>query len=229
MKRIFSIMFAAAMLSMVLVACGNDEPNKTAKPVIASEVQGNEVIAQATGNGEVLLYSEGELTTNPVSFLRAHDDYSVTLTATAQEEGKEISDKAKLVLEVPKSDNPNILKAESIYENVNNLHFAFDIDMSKDLSYIYLYNIIFTIGTQQSPALNVRIDAPVTYDKNTATYTFSGTGLPPYQIRGGSLIPMTDELYRVNDLTCTINLKNKTYSITFDCHGGHYDSTGYIK
>lgn len=228
MKKIFSILFSATMLCMVLVACGDDEP-KTTKPVITFEVQGNEVIAQATGNGEVLLYSEGELTTNPVSFLRALDDYSVTLTATAQEEGKEISDKATLVVEIPKSDNPATLKAESVYESENDLHFTFDIDMRQDLSYIYLHNIIFTIGTQQSPALNIRIDAPVTYDKNTATYTFSGTGLAPYQIRGGSLIPMTDELYRVNDLTCTINLKSKTYSITFDCHGGHYDSNGKIK
>jgi len=229
MKKIFSILFIATMLSMTLMSCGDDEPGKTKAPKINYEIQEEAVIVTAVGNGEVVLYQDGEPTTNPVTVLRSYEDRNITFTATAQEEGKEISEETNLAIEVPFNDNLQVLTVNSAYDNETETHFTFDINLNKELSIIELYNIVFTIGSAQSPAMNIRIDAPVTYDRNTRTYTYAGTGITPYMIRGGSLIPMEGDAYRVTDLTCTVNVKDKTYSISFDCHGGHYENSGKIK
>lgn len=229
MKKIFSILFIATMLSMTLMSCGDDEPGKTKAPKINYEIQEEAVIVTAVGNGEVVLYQDGEPTTNPVTVLRSYEDRNITFTATAQEEGKEISEETHLAIEVPFNDNLQVLTVNSAYDNETETHFTFDINLNKELSIIELYNIVFTIGSAQSPAMNIRIDAPVTYDRNTRTYTYAGTGITPYMIRGGSLIPMEGDAYRVTDLTCTVNVKDKTYSISFDCHGGHYENSGKIK
>ena len=229
MKKIFSILFIATMLSMTLMSCGDDEPGKTKAPKINYEIQEEAVIVTAVGNGEVVLYQDGEPTTNPVTVLRSYEDRNITFTATAQEEGKEISEETHLAIEVPFNDNLQVLTVNSAYDNETETHFTFDINLNKELSIIELYNIVFTIGPAQSPAMNIRIDAPVTYDRNTRTYTYAGTGITPYMIRGGSLIPMEGDAYRVTDLTCTVNVKDKTYSISFDCHGGHYENSGKIK
>jgi hypothetical protein len=229
MKKIFSILFIATMLSMTLMSCGDDEPGKTKAPKINYEIQEEAVIVTAVGDGEVVLYQDGEPTTNPVTVLRSYEDRNITFTATAQEEGKEISEETHLAIEVPFNDNLQVLTVNSAYDNETETHFTFDINLNKELSIIELYNIVFTIGSAQSPAMNIRIDAPVTYDRNTRTYTYAGTGITPYMIRGGSLIPMEGDAYRVTDLTCTVNVKDKTYSISFDCHGGHYENSGKIK
>ena len=75
-------------------------------------------------------------------------------------------------------------KLESVYLEPTDTHFMFDIDLNKDSSSIYLYNIVFHIGEAVSPAMNIRIDAPVTVDKSGKVYTYSGTNIMPYLLRG---------------------------------------------
>ena len=120
-------------------------------------------------------------------------------------------------------------KLESVYSEPTDTHFMFDIDLNKDSSSIYLYNIVFRIGEAVSPAMNIRIDAPVTVDKSGKVYTYSGTGIMPYMLRGSTPVPMPGDAYLVTDLTCTVDTKNKQYSITFDCHGGHFNDAGKLK
>ena len=110
-------------------------------------------------------------------------------------------------------------KLESVYLEPTDTHFMFDIDLNKDSSSIYLYNIVFHIGEAVSPAMNIRIDAPVTVDKSGKVYTYSGTTIMPYLLRGNTPVPMP----------CKVDTKDKKYSITFDCHGGHYDDSGKLK
>jgi hypothetical protein len=124
---------------------------------------------------------------------------------------------------------PTTQNLESVYQNETDAHYLFDIDMDKDSSAIYLYNIRFTIGQVQSPAMNIRIDAPVTVDKDGKVYTYAGTGIHPYMQRGGTMLRLYDDIYLVTDLTCKVDTKNLTYSITFDCHGGHFDDHGSLK
>lgn len=128
-------------------------------------------------------------------------------------------------------DDPPIptQKLESVYLEPTDTHFMFDIDLNKDSSSIYLYNIVFHIGEAVSPAMNIRIDAPVTVDKSGKVYTYSGTNIMPYLLRGNTPVPMPGETYLVTDLNCKVDTKDKKYSITFDCHGGHYDDRGKLK
>lgn len=124
---------------------------------------------------------------------------------------------------------PEAQKLETMYQDATETHFMFDIDMEKDSSSIYMYNIVFTIGSASSPAMNIRVDAPVTVDKTGKVFTFAGTGIHPYMQRGSSMMQLTDDRYLVTDLICIVNTANKTYDITFDCHGGHFAEQGKLK
>ena len=118
---------------------------------------------------------------------------------------------------------------ESAYTDPTDTHFLFDIDLEKDSSTIYLYNIVFRIGEAVSPAMNIRIDAPVTVDQTGKIYTYAGTNIMPYMLRGNTSVPMTGPAYLVTDLLCNVNTKDRTYYIKFDCHGGHFEETGRLK
>ncbi len=118
---------------------------------------------------------------------------------------------------------------ESEYENETDTHFRFDIDMDKDSSSIYMYNIVFHIGEATSPAMTLRVDAPVTVDKAKKVYTYSGTGIVAYMMRGSTWVPMPGEAYLVHNLLCTIDTNVKSYYIKFDCHGGHFEESGKLK
>ncbi len=126
-------------------------------------------------------------------------------------------------------DVPTTASLESQYESETDVHFLFDINTEKDSSSIYMYNIVFTIGDAVSPAMNIRVDAPVTVDKTGKIFTYAGTGIHPWMKRGSTMMQLTDPRYLVTDLTCTVNTSNKTYSIKFDCHGGHFDNTGTLR
>ena len=123
---------------------------------------------------------------------------------------------------------PDAQKIESVYENETDTHYMFDIDMDKDSSDIYLYNVSFTIGDRVSPPMTLRIPAPVTVDKSGNVFTYAGTGIVADMQRGTTWMPMTNADYLVHNLTCMVNTKNKTFAISFDCHGGHFEDNGKI-
>jgi len=229
MKKFFSILFVLTMLGMVFTSCGDDEPGQTAAPEIIYEIQEDQAIVTAKGQGEVLLYLDGVSTTNPTILKRSYQDYVAFFTATAKEANQQISETTTLELTIPKNDKLVHFSVESEYESETDTHFLFDIDMDKDSSSIYMYNIVFRIGEATSPAMTLRADAPVTVDKDGKVYTYAGTGIVAYMMRGTTWMPMPGESYLVNNLTCTVDTKNSTYSIAFDCHGGHFDETGQLK
>lgn len=86
---------------------GGEEPDttvqeKTPMPEITVEVTDKYVIIGATGNGNVMLYFDGFYSPeNPVHYVRSGVDRSVVVTATAQEEGKLISDTARRMVDIP--------------------------------------------------------------------------------------------------------------------------------
>ena len=120
-----------------------------------------------------------------------------------------------------------VQKLESVYLEPTDAHYMFDIDLEKDSSSIYLYNAVFTIGERVSPAMNIRIDAPVTVDKTGKIYTYSGTDIVPYLLMGPTPVPSPG--FMVTNLTCTVNVKDKTYDLYFNCHGGEYAANGVLK
>lgn len=91
---------------------GGEEPDttvleKTPMPEITVDVTDKYVIIGATGNGNVMLYFDGFYSPdNPVHYVRSGVDRSVVVTATAQEDGKLISDTARRVVDVPAVEVP---------------------------------------------------------------------------------------------------------------------------
>ncbi|MBP3737466.1 MAG: dockerin type I repeat-containing protein [Muribaculaceae bacterium] len=115
----------------------------------------------------------------------------------------------------------------SEYANENDTHFEFKLDEAMGTGSITVYNVVFTIGDRQSPAMTIRIpDAKFTRTGNVIT--FDDTDIAPEMLRGSGFIPMGDPQYNVTDLKCVLNLEAKTFTITFKCHGGQYDQNGTI-
>ena len=73
----------------------------TATPVISYEVTEDNVIITVTGDGEVHVYVDGVEVENPYIIPRGEEDVTVVVTATAQEDGKEISQTATAEVVVP--------------------------------------------------------------------------------------------------------------------------------
>lgn len=228
MKKLLpALLFAALFLTFA--ACGDDEPGQTAAPEITYEILEDVAVVSAKGQGEVLLYLDGAGTTNPTTLQRSYQDYVAVFTATAKEGDKKISEITTLELTIPKSEKLVRFTAKSVYENETDARFQFDIDLDKDSSSIYMYNIVFHIGEATSPAMTLRVDAPVTVDKSGKVYTLAGTGIMAYMLRGTTWMPMPGEAYMVNNLISTVNPGAKTYTISFDCHGGHFEKEGKLQ
>ena len=77
------------------------EPQPTPTPEISYEVTEDAVIITATGEGEVLLYVDGEPVENPCTIERGATDVVVVVTATAQAEDMLISDVATMEITIP--------------------------------------------------------------------------------------------------------------------------------
>ena len=127
-------------------------------------------------------------------------------------------------------DEPEIIQSqqlESVVDDETGVRIVFDIDLTKDSSSVYIYNVVFTIGDRTSKPMDIRIDSPCSVDKTGTIYTYQGTDMTPYMLMGTSFVPFPS--MPVTDFICTVNTKEKTYSTSFDCHGGHYDKNGKLK
>lgn len=82
------------------------EPAVTAAPVITYDIQDDEAIISATGDGEVLLYINGVTRENPCVYPRGNTDVTLTVVATAQESGKEMSTSTMEILVPAKAYTP---------------------------------------------------------------------------------------------------------------------------
>ena len=101
----------------------------TETPVITYEVTDDEVIITVTGNGEVHVYVDGVEVENPYTIPRGEEDVVVVVTATAQEDGKEISETATEEITVPAKEvapEPNDYKIEPLWviDDLSFLPFA---------------------------------------------------------------------------------------------------------
>ena len=124
--------------------------------------------------------------------------------------------------EMPKTQN-----LESVHENEGDTYFVFDIDMNKDKSVIYMYNIQFA---PRAPKMTLRVNVPVSLNQSDNAYILSGTGLVAEMYsESAGWIPMPDEQYQLNNLMCTVFPNTKLYSISFDAHGGHFQMEGKLR
>ena len=125
--------------------------------------------------------------------------------------------------EVPKTQN-----LTTVHEGESDQYFVFDIDMSKDKSTIYMYNIQFA---PNAPKMNLRVNVPVNLNQSGSAYIMIGTNLicEMDMPSAGGWVPMPDEQYQLKNLTCTVNPKAKLYAISFDAHGGHFEDSGKLQ
>jgi len=128
-------------------------------------------------------------------------------------------------------DEPKVPETQnltSVHEGESDKYFVFDIDMKKDKSTIYMYNIQFA---PRAPQLTLRVNVPVSLNAGGDTYTMSGTNLIAEwdNPSAGGWIPMGEDQYRLNNLKCTVNPKAKEYTLSFDAHGGHFEENGKLQ
>ena len=88
---------------VALTVAGGQEPEQTEMPVITVEdnAEGEYLMISATGEGTVKLYIDGMQVSNPFQYNYQDEEHEIVITATAQEEGKEISETAEMTYTVP--------------------------------------------------------------------------------------------------------------------------------
>ncbi len=82
------------------------EQEQTAMPVLSYTEGETECTIMAVGEGEVHLYINGEEVENPYTIARTQEEQEIVATATAQEEGKLISETAEATFAIPPVDDP---------------------------------------------------------------------------------------------------------------------------
>ena len=87
----------------VALTVAGTEPEQTEMPVITVEdnAEGEYLMISATGEGTVKLYIDGMQVSNPFQYNYQDEEHEIVITATAQEEGKEISETAEMTYTVP--------------------------------------------------------------------------------------------------------------------------------
>jgi len=130
------------------------------------------------------------------------------------------------------NDEPNIPDTQnlvSVHENDDaDTYYVFDIDMTKDKSTIYMHNIQFAGAPHK---MTLRVNVPVSLNQGSNAYIMSGNDLVAEMSMpsADTWIPMTDERYHLNNLSCTVNPSAKQFSISFDAHGGHFEDSGKLR
>ncbi len=231
MRNLFYITMIAAMLSAgtLLVSCSkdDDEPGETPAPEIIAEVFEDVVTVTAEGKGEVKLYFAEDMyeVTNPVNYMRDYYDNSIKFAATAKEAGKPISKTTIKEVFIPKTDAPKLLHQYSAIENEDDsTFFTFDFNLYNGTGTIGVSKAVFDDNGDDSNEMYFKFDVQVTFDRATGIYSCQGTDITPrFRIDDKFYII---EGYTVTNLDCKVCIKDMTYSITFDCHGKHFDYSG---
>jgi hypothetical protein len=234
MNKYFNFLLIAGMLiaGMALTSCENDdEPGRTPEPVIHVDVHDDYVEISATGEGEVVLYrkvtnTQLEPDDNPVRIGRSYRDLTHEYAATAKEAGKEISNTVYRTIEIPMAEVPKFVNLYSEHESQDDSYYQFTVNMRQSLSKIYMHNVMFTDGDETIKNMTILLQSPVTFDKNSRVYTFSCKTITPILLDGQTQEPMND--FPFNNFLCTMDIKNMTYNMSFDCLGSHLEDSGKL-
>lgn len=105
---------------------------QTDAPTITAETTDDAVLVTASGNGEVKLYKDGVLVENACTIQRTNLDQEFTFTATAQEDGKLISDVVTMDVVVPAKAGPSG-DGISIYVDADQAPYLYSWDSSGSL------------------------------------------------------------------------------------------------
>lgn len=178
----------------------------TAIPVINTQIVDNAVIITATGNGIVNLYVDGQSVSNPYVAIRGEEDYYISVYATAQEDGKLMSQcetirvliPALLMTQTPivtadTTENAVIITASGngvvkLYVNdllVENPYTAFRNDVDYELT---VYATAQEEGKAMSQSNRQSIIVPALGIDETETFTVNGVSFTMVYVEGGTFI-----------------------------------------
>ncbi len=150
------------------------KPAQTDKPVITPEETEDAVIVTATGKGTVVMYVNGVEVENPVTFAKEEVEKTYTVTATAQEEGKLISETATLEVTVP-AKQPVGPVEDKIYVKFNGT----ELPVGKKIIFVYENGenslAMGTVGTKGAPVAVVVANGEVNI-ANTEVVEFTVGG-----------------------------------------------------
>jgi len=97
------------------------QPDPTEAPEITTETTAESVIVTATGKGTVKLYKAGEEVSNPCTVARTDAEQMIVFTATAQEEGKAVSEVQTAEVTVPAKEIVRPAQPELPKDNGSNV------------------------------------------------------------------------------------------------------------
>ena len=151
-------------VATVTVEGGSVEPEVTATPTINVEdnAEGEYLVISATGDGTVKLYIDGMQVSNPFQYNYQDEEHEIIITATAQEEGKLVSDYAVATIFVPGKE----VTPPAPYQTP-----------APELTYVVNDDaVVFTAtgeGTVTIYINELRAAEPVATGEGTATYTIA--------------------------------------------------------
>ena len=117
------------------------------------------------------------------------------------------------------------------YADATDLYFTFKCGLTDGNKYegdVLLSNVQFQIGERTSPKMTIRIpyDNQVTVTGTTTGYVVTGTGITGKYQQGNTEIPF--EQSTIDNLEIIVDVVNKQYSISFNCMGGEFESSGKL-
>ena len=117
------------------------------------------------------------------------------------------------------------------YETNNEKYYIFDINLHRSHNYIYIYNVKFDPRMPISITMRIPLeDVPMTFNNNALTYTieqknaFKETIIPELFRGSSTWTPYAER--EITNLKCTVDHRNKKFSIAFTCMGTQYEDFG---
>ena len=114
------------------------EPQPEVTPTPTISYSESTFTVSASGQGTVILYVDGAQVSNPYTFTQTYVVQSFIVTATAQEDGKEISSTASLDVSVPAKVKPKAPTPTLTYDE-SSLSVPASLSSTPDGVYIFLY------------------------------------------------------------------------------------------
>ncbi len=119
------------------------------------------------------------------------------------------------------------------YETTTEKYYKFDINMYRSHNFIYIHNVKFDPRMPISITLRIPLEEiPMTFDNNALTYTidqknaFKETIIPELFRGSSTWTPYAER--EVSNLKCTVDHRNKKFSISFNCMGTEYIDSGNL-
>ena len=194
----------------------------TATPVISYDEETFTVTA--VGNGEVIMYVDGVQVTNPYIFVQGDDDVTYTVTATAQEPGKLISEVATLDVTVPAKEvgpgpeDPHMAGYWLVMLDKNNEPVWYELKVGENGDYVTTVALEYGIFGRYDHDAGYRGDVPYYFMIEGVAY-----GAPDAEVETVLGTALSNELFPESNGYYTVPVGyNYAFGIAIGPDGDYY-------